>query len=107
MRHVPFAALTARPSPYPHTLVLSHHHIASPPHAGLTAAGDACVSAAGTTEWVEEHNPPPDTSCKVVSDPRFKSFKEYKYSFAGEVRARRAQSPPLTRRSAAMPCLVA
>jgi len=47
---------------------------------------DFCMGADpdGTTEWVEEHNPPPDTSCKVVSDPRFKSFKEYKYSFAGE-----------------------
>lgn len=52
---------------------------------------DACVfdlcmggAAEPSEEWYEEHNPPEDVSCKVVADPHFTPFSDYKFAFNGE-----------------------
>ena len=52
---------------------------------------DACVfdlcmggSETPSEEWYEEHNPPEDITCKVVADPHFTPFSDYKFAFNGE-----------------------
>jgi hypothetical protein len=56
-----------------------------------TCYHDACIfdycsggSEEPSIDWYQEHNPPSDTRCKAVADPRFTTFSNYKMSFAGE-----------------------
>merc|ERR1712159_221538 len=52
---------------------------------------DACVfdlcmggSETPSEDWWAEHNPPEDKTCKVVADPHFTPFADYKFAFNGE-----------------------
>lgn len=47
---------------------------------------DLCMTGTETPseDWVEEHNPPNDTSCKAVGDPVFTAFSDYKFGFHGD-----------------------